>query len=280
MKHIIFIDVDGTLTGQDGLVPESAKEAIRKTKAKGNEVILATGRSLAELTEDILEIGFDGIIGAGGAYVEYKGHELLHMKFNEEDVIELTDYLNDHEIGYYLESNIGLFANDICTLRIKQASEALFEKHPELFLDKTDPIPNWFLEILEKTSHIEVPYDNINKVSFISKDFPMKNIKSKFGEKYEIYETTVFEFGPHSGEIGLKNIDKRNAIELLLGEVSCNPKTFAFGDGLNDLTMFEYVDHAVAMENAKDALKAVSQEITAIAEEAGIYKSMERNGLL
>ncbi len=44
------MDVDGTLCGQDGSVPKSAKVAIEKTRAKGNQVYLCTGRSLPEIT--------------------------------------------------------------------------------------------------------------------------------------------------------------------------------------------------------------------------------------
>lgn len=69
-KKIVFVDVDGTLVTDDGLVPASAKTAIIKARNNGHQVYLCTGRSKPELYDSILSIGFDGIIGAGGGYIE------------------------------------------------------------------------------------------------------------------------------------------------------------------------------------------------------------------
>ncbi len=280
MKKIIFMDIDGTLTAQDGLVPESAKKAIIRTRELGNEVILSTGRSLAEITDDILNIGFDGIIGAGGSYIEYNGQVIKHMKMTYDEAIRISTYLDDREIGYYMESNQGLFASKYCVSKIKEASQKLFEDQPELFINKDNPEPNWFIDILNESRDKKIPYDDINKISFISTEFPFEKVKKEFEKDFEIYHATVFEFGPQSGEIGLKNIDKKIAIHELFEHIEGDFKTFAYGDGLNDITMFETVDHAVAMENAYDELKAVSDEQTSIAEEDGIYLSFKKNALI
>lgn len=280
MKNIIFIDVDGTLTGQDGLVPESAKQAIRESRAKGHEVILATGRSLSEITDDILEIGIDGIIGAGGGFVEYKNQVLSHLKFEEDSLKEICEFLDHHNIGYYLESNQGLYASPNCVDKIEEAVHQMFAHHKEKFVNQDDPLPHWFLEILDESKGLEIPYDNINKLSFISTETPFSSVSDKFSDKYEMYETTVFEFGPNSGEIGLKGIDKKMAIKHVLSTIVYEGKTYAYGDGLNDISMFETVDYSVAMENAKSALKAIANEVTPIAEEDGIYKSFKKNHLI
>ena len=82
-KKIIFFDVDGTLVSDTGgieHVPESAKRAIALTRAKGNLVYLCTGRSKAEIYDFILECGIDGVIGAGGGYIEIGNQMLYHKK--------------------------------------------------------------------------------------------------------------------------------------------------------------------------------------------------------
>ena len=68
-KKIIFFDVDGTLVDVrpvKEMIPESTIQAVRETRSKGNLCYLCTGRSLAEIYPQILDVGFDGIIGAGG----------------------------------------------------------------------------------------------------------------------------------------------------------------------------------------------------------------------
>ena len=56
----VFLDVDGTLVNEGGLVPESAQRAVREARANGHRVFLCTGRSPAELWPQIRDIGFDG----------------------------------------------------------------------------------------------------------------------------------------------------------------------------------------------------------------------------
>ena len=50
-KKINFLDIDGTIIPEDtGVIPESTKEAIKKSKKKtGIWFLINTGRTLAEL---------------------------------------------------------------------------------------------------------------------------------------------------------------------------------------------------------------------------------------
>lgn len=63
-KKIVFLDVDGTLCDDAGNVPESARQAITAAHKKGHEFFLCTGRSKAEITEDVLALPLSGMIGA------------------------------------------------------------------------------------------------------------------------------------------------------------------------------------------------------------------------
>ena len=47
MKKIkaIFIDIDGTLTNDQGIIPENVKDVIGKLTAQGIKVIVASGRN-------------------------------------------------------------------------------------------------------------------------------------------------------------------------------------------------------------------------------------------
>lgn len=69
-KKIIFLDVDGTLTDYENHIPASAAEAIRKARANGHRVYLCTGRSRAEIYDELWAIGLDGMIGGNGCYAE------------------------------------------------------------------------------------------------------------------------------------------------------------------------------------------------------------------
>ncbi|MBR5636426.1 MAG: HAD family phosphatase, partial [Pseudobutyrivibrio sp.] len=70
MKKVIFIDVDGTLVDYENNLPDSAVSAIRKARENGHKVYICTGRSEAEVYQNIWEIGLDGMIGGNGSYVK------------------------------------------------------------------------------------------------------------------------------------------------------------------------------------------------------------------
>ena len=112
MKKILFLDVDGTLVDYENHLPKSAVEAIRRTRELGNLVFICTGRSRAEVYEDIWDIGIDGMIGGNGSYVEYQNQVVIHQKITEEECREIVDWLHERNLEFYLESNNGLFASE------------------------------------------------------------------------------------------------------------------------------------------------------------------------
>ena len=79
MGKIIFLDVDGTLVDYENRLPESAVLAVGKARENGHRVYICTGRSKAEVYENIWEIGLDGMIGGNGSYVEDHGHVVMHQ---------------------------------------------------------------------------------------------------------------------------------------------------------------------------------------------------------
>src|SRR5512141_955221 len=82
----VFLDVDGTLVNDRGLVPDSARQAVREARANGHRVFLCTGRSPAELWPELTDIGVDGLIAASGAFVEVGVEVLLHRCLTRSEV--------------------------------------------------------------------------------------------------------------------------------------------------------------------------------------------------
>ena len=57
-------------------------------------------------------------------------------------------------------------------------------------------------------------------------------------------------------------------------------RAMAFGDGNNDIEMFQAVDLGIAMENASENLKAVAADTCGSVTEDGVYHYCKRNGLI
>ncbi|MED4228943.1 HAD hydrolase family protein [Neobacillus cucumis] len=86
MKKFIFLDIDGTLMNDNGVIPDSATLAVRKARENGHLVFICTGRSRNIIFPEILEVGFDGIIGAAGGYIEIGDNILFHEKLKKENL--------------------------------------------------------------------------------------------------------------------------------------------------------------------------------------------------
>lgn len=279
-KKLIFIDVDGTLCDSAGEVPISAREAIQKARENGHLVYICTGRSKPEITEDISSIGFDGMICAGGGYVEINKEIVIHEKMPEKLLVRILEYFDNHCIAYYIESNDGLFGSKNCReVILEQATKGL-EKNSKEYNEAKNEM-NWFCEILDKYNDKSVDYNNVNKVSFISNGHPYEDIFNEFKEELEIYRNTVPQFGRDSGEVGIKGINKSTAINCVIEYLNIDKiNTLAYGDGENDISMFKAVNHSVAMRNSKSELLKIAKEVTYEAYRDGIYSSFKKNKLI
>jgi len=280
-KKIIFFDVDGTLVtfdqGMEKILP-STVEAIRKTREKGNLVYLCTGRSKAEIYDFIMDIGIDGIIGAGGGFVETEGTMLYHKKVKDECVRHMVNYFEKHKFDYYLESNGGLFASHNLKKRLESLLYGDFENDPIAMQKKK--AGNHFIDSLIESE--DMYRNDINKACFLeNENIPFEKIIKEFEKEFTVIHCTVPAFGENSGELTVPNIHKANAIKILIDHLGIDQKnTYAFGDGLNDIEMLEYCQVGIAMGNAKQGLKEVANEITDDANKDGIYKAMLKHNLV
>lgn len=280
-QRLIFIDIDGTLTTPAGTVPPSAKTAIQQARKNGHHIFLCTGRSRPEIIDEIVDIGFDGIIGAGGGYIEVEQQIVYQQTMNEDDVLAIIKYFNTHEIAYYLESNHGIFGSDHCVTAIRNRVTEGIEPNSPAYLG-ADAEFHWFYELLQEHKHQEIDYGKVNKISFLSDEHhPFMEIESRFRNQFEIYRTTVPQFGSESGELAIKGVNKQTAIQFMYDYLGRDDSyTMAFGDGNNDIHMFKAVEYAIAMENATTALKNVAKEVTAKAENDGIMQAFIKHGLI
>lgn len=277
MKKIAFFDVDGTLCDSHGNVLPSTITSIRRFRENGHLAYICTGRSKPEIVDSILAVGFDGIIGAGGGYIVIGDKVIKHQTMPEDAVLDCVSYFKKHDIGYYLESNDGLFASANCTRKIQEEIIEIATQQDESF-ETLNKKMTWFYELTDQFNGKEIDYGHVNKISFINNTVPFEEIASRYEEKFHMYRSTVPLFGPHSGEIAVKGIDKKRAVEQVLDYLEMDQsQAIAFGDGDNDIAMFEAVGYSIAMQNGTETLKQLADEVTADADEDGIAISLAKH---
>lgn len=277
MGKIIFIDVDGTLVDYEGNLPRSAVEAIRRARKNGHRVYISTGRSKAEVYQNIWDIGLDGMIGGNGSYVEDQGRVIMHQLITEEQARRIVDWLHSRKLEFYLESNNGLFASE----NFEKAGEPVMQEYSR----RKGKINAAKITVREAFPDMifggELYRNDLNKVSYILGTYQdFLDTKEAFPDMENgtwggAGETALF------GDLGVKGITKANAIGHLLDHLGAKREdTIAFGDAKIDIPMLEYCSVGVAMGNGGKEIQKMADYVTDDVDKGGLYKGFEHLGLI
>lgn len=251
---IVFFDIDGTLA-KGTEVPLSAQLALRKLRNNGDLIFICTGRPYTYAYANFFRYA-NGFVTNNGRYAqmgccEVMVHEPLSLSFIEEVKRRL----------YGMPVSMTLFG-------IREAyfigDHASYEK------DKARYKPGYLKEGYrdEEVFSFDLSYDSIDR----------------FDSLREVL-SDVCILNPHgmhpSCDVTIRGFDKGDAIIRVakhLGVPVIN--TYAFGDGMNDICMAEKAGHFIAMGNATQKLKDVSEYITSSIDEDGVKKGLEHYGLI
>lgn len=277
MGKIIFIDVDGTLVNYEGHVPESAVMAIRAARKNGHRVYMCTGRSRAEIYQELWDIGVDGMIGGNGSYVEDHEQVVMHQLITAEQCRRIVDWLHSRKLEFYLESNNGLFASE-------DFAEAGLPAIREYSRRKDKPgTENLTIQMAfpEMIFGGELYRDDLNKVSYVLNSYQdFLDTQEQFPDMANgtwggAGETALF------GDLGVKGITKANAITHLLNHLGAKQEdTIAFGDAKIDIPMLEFCEIGISMGNGGPEIKQMADYITDDVDNDGLYHAFVKFGLI
>ncbi|WP_219123220.1 Cof-type HAD-IIB family hydrolase [Streptococcus constellatus] len=279
MKEIIFLDVDGTIVDYANHILASTVKAIRQAREKDHLVYVCTGRSRAEMPEEIWKIGFDGMIGGNGSYVEQKGQIIMHQLIPLDVEKRVVNWLHRRGLEFYLESNNGLFASE----DFREVARPVLRAYAQEKGVSAEEVGQ--LEAEEALHGLvygaELYRADLNKISFILKSY-QDHLDSK--EAFpELKAGTWGGKGEHAlfGDLGVKNITKAHAIDVLLEYLGAKKEdTIAIGDAKVDIPMLEYCQVGVAMGNGGPEILAMADVITDDVVEDSFYNAFEKLGLL
>lgn len=277
MPKIIFLDVDGTLVDYETKIPESAITAIRKARENGHRVYICTGRSKAEVYQELWDIGLDGMIGGNGSYVEDRGHVVMHQTITAGQCRRIVDYLHEKGLEFYLESNSGLFASEHFAEKARSSVQEYSRRKGRDNAEEMT-VAEVFPEMIYGG---ELYRDDLNKVSYLLNSYQdFLDTKEMFPDMENgtwggAGETALF------GDLGVKGITKGNAVEHLLCYLGMEKKdTIAFGDAKIDIPMFECCEIGVAMGSGGAEAKAAADFVTDDVDKDGLYHAFRRLGLI
>ncbi|MFE6834327.1 HAD family hydrolase [Streptomyces sp. NPDC057705] len=257
---LVATDLDGTLLRGDDTVSERTREALTAATAAGAAHIIVTGRAVPWTRHVLDDLGYKGIAvcGQGAQVYDAGAHRLL------------TSVTLDRQLAGLalskLEAEIGPLA--LAASRDGVDGEVLFGPGyqvqegglPAVYLEDTAAVWTAPLNKLY-IQHRELDDDALVKVA-----------RETVGSLVDIVMA-----GPGIVEILPLGLTKATGLSLAARRLKVKAaETIAFGDMPNDIPMFGWAAHGVAMANAHTELKAVADEVTTSNEEDGIAVVLER----
>lgn len=256
MKTGIFFDVDGTLRDIDtSRIPGSTKAALRMLRAAGFYLGIATGRTMGELSDDIVElIDWDAYVCANGQVVYDKNKEPIFQRVFTDEIIAGC-------LNAAAENNNPLMITtdeEQCFITATP-NTSLFTTYRDFDL----PIP----EVRE--------YSGESAIAIMV--FPNRD------EDYEAYSiipgVRLSSSGSTSCDILYDDISKYDGALKVMDHCGLE-KYIAFGDSMNDFEIMLYADISVAMGGSPAGIAGIATCLADTVLNDGIYSACKELRLL
>jgi Cof subfamily protein (haloacid dehalogenase superfamily) len=252
MKHLLSLDLDGSLLNKKGNLSEKTIKVLTMLKKEGHFIVLATGRPFTGAYPKYLEIGLDTpLVTDNGGSIEnpndpnfarqrtYIPTKMMHELFTFSKSFILSSFFSIDEIVYAYQYD-------------KKLEEFFSGIHSDRVID--DEFTNFNVEPTGLMFFI-----HYNKQE-IFEDFIDKN----FGHtlSYRLWDNDE-KIGHAVYEVYLKHVSKASAIKYIKEHYELNDyKWLSIGDGVNDFEMIKDADFGVAMINSVPELKEVCKDVT------------------
>lgn len=267
MKTLYVSDLDGTLLRSDETTSDFTNKTINELVSRGMLFSYATARSY--VTSRQVTKGIDAriplIVYNGAFVIDNTSGKLLLSNFFGDDVKSLLDDLvenNIYPIVYSFLDEVERFSYvyDNCTKGMKDFIRTRTG-------DRRDNPVNAVSDLYCGDIFYITCIDNEDKLA-------------PFYEKYRNQYHCVFQRDIYSSEQWLEFIpqaaSKSNAIKQLKDHLRCD-RLIVFGDGKNDIDMFNLADECYAVENAVDELKSIATAVIHQNNDDGVAKWLLEN---
>ena len=270
---LIALDMDGTLFNSQNEISEKDKETLKRATEAGVAVAVATGRAYVELPIEMLyEAGIRyAITGNGSAVYRLPDKEcILSDCLDNEVVCTIIRELKQLDIYYdiYVDGLVYCPKSVCHNIRKMDMPESLHEH-----IEKTRIVVD-DLEDYIKSCGKSVEKTTLNFAYLEDGTCLGKTESAAILDRYPQVE--YLSGGFHNWEFTRAGVNKGTGLRFLAERLGVPMNlTMACGDSENDLSMLRAAQVAVAMENAKPAVKEESNYITLSNNESGVAHAIE-----
>lgn len=270
MKTLYVSDLDGTLLNSKEKLSDFTLKTINSLISKGIVFSYATARSI--ITASKVTAGLNSkfpVITYNGAFVINSATReiMLSNYFLETEIECIKKILTEHKIFPIVHAYID-----------KKLKFSFYNGHinsgKKHFLDnRKNDIRRFERDTPNEVYAGEVFY--FQCIGEKSELAPINEIFMKDSRFYCVYQKDIYS-GEQWCEILPANATKANAILRLKEILSCD-RVISFGDGKNDIPMFEVSDECYAVGNANIELKEKATAVIDTNENDGVAKWFKKN---
>lgn len=254
---IIFFDIDDTLrNSKTGFIPSTIPTAFKQLRDKGILTGIATGRGIFGVVPEIKALKPDFFVTLNGAYIEdKKGNVIYSNKIAKDEVEEYITWTKEVGIDYGL---VGSHAAKL-SRRTEMISQAIDPIYPDLevdpdFYQKEDIYQMWTFE--DQGDDLTLPESLASTLRMV-------------------------RWHEHSSDVVPISGSKAAGVAKVVDQLGLKPENvMVFGDGLNDLELFDFAGISVAMGVSHEKIKEKADYITKTLEEDGIFDALEGFGMV
>ena len=254
---IIFFDIDDTLrNSKTGFVPSNIPTVFQQLREKGILTGIATGRGIFGVVPEIKALKPDFFVTLNGAYIEdKKGNVIYSNKIAKDKVEEYITWTKEVGIDYGL---VGSHAAKL-SRRTEMISQAIDPIYPDLevdpdFYQKEDIYQMWTFE--DQGDDLKLPDTLASTLRMV-------------------------RWHRNSSDVVPLNGSKAAGVAKVVEHLGLKPENvMVFGDGLNDMELFDYAGINIAMGVSHDKIKEKADYITKTLEEDGIFDALEGFGMV
>lgn len=266
----ILCDVDGTLTyGEHHKISGQSLDSIRSAITEGLLFFPATGRSrfsMNLITEGAISEIFGGLTRTPGVYQQGL------MVYGPDG-----DLIFEKTLAVDIIAKVASFCEENGVSVVAYAGDDIYRKQPCAATDRIlgieKLIPKDYSQGLDRLHDVGV---SVHKMIILSDDESLKELRPKLQSLINGVATLtqavtgMLEVLPFGCSKGL-------GVMKLLEHIGVSPEhTAAFGDGENDVEMFQAVKFGIAVDNAKPLLKQAARFITESNAELGVSNALQK----
>lgn len=257
---VLVCDVDGTLVGEDKVVPRGVIDAVTVLQRRGGRVCLATGRTWDSTRPFVEALGADppAIVYNGGLVYDFvSGRALAAHRIPPRNAVQILRVLR----------------------QFSQTSPLLFV-HGEVFAERSTPLVDLYARRDGVTVEVAPRFEPLLA------EGPMKFLVVGDPAALSALSRALGEIHPPVNrvssqrdylEILPQGVSKGAALPVLARAVGVpSDRVAAVGDALNDVTLLEAAGMGIAVEGSPRELLAVADWVCPPPEQEGVRVVIER----